>query len=219
MNVNSTSVSVVAHPAAAALLTRLRDKQTATEEFRQRLSALTLLLVAEALRDATTVPDPVETPLGRAEGLRLEPLPAIVPVLRAGLGMLDATLRLVPGAPVGFIGMRRIEASGGSGHNGISHECYLESLPGVMEGAPVLLMDPMLATGGSAQAAIRVLRAAGVGPITMVCVLAAPEGVASMQRTAPDVRIVTAAVDSRLDERAFIVPGLGDAGDRLYGSA
>ncbi len=208
------SVTIVDHPVAAALLTRLRDKDTAVEEFRQRLDALTFLLVSEALTDATSVTEAVETPLGPAEGSRLEPMPAIVPVLRAGLGMLDAALRLLPAAPVGFVGMRRIETS-----DGVGHECYLESLPGVLEDRPVLVLDPMLATGGSAAAVIRVLAESSVGPVTMVCTLAAPEGIAALQSSAADVRIVTAAVDSHLDERAFIVPGLGDAGDRLYGSA
>lgn len=208
------SVSILDHPAAAALLTRLRDKHTAVEEFRQRLDALTFLLISEALADATCVPEQVETPLGPADGSRLEPMPAIVPVLRAGLGMLDAALRLLPAAPVGFVGMRRVETS-----DGVGHECYLESLPSVLEDRPVLVLDPMLATGGSASEVIRVLEASGVGPVTMVCMLAAPEGVAALQRSAAGVRIVTAAVDSHLDERAFIVPGLGDAGDRLYGTA
>jgi len=214
MSVNPANVTTVDHPVAAALLTRLRDKDTAVEEFRQRLDALTFLLVSEALTDATSVPEAVETPLGPAEGSRLEPMPAIVPVLRAGLGMLDAALRLLPAAPVGFVGMRRIET-----YDGVGHECYLESLPGVLEDRPVLVLDPMLATGGSAAAVIRVLGESGVGPVTMVCTLAAPEGIAALQSSAADVRIVTAAVDSHLDERAFIVPGLGDAGDRLYGSA
>lgn len=214
MSVSPTNVTTVDHPVAAALLTRLRDKHTAVEEFRQRLDALTFLLVSEALTDATSVPEATETPLGPAEGSRLEPMPAIVPVLRAGLGMLDAALRLLPAAPVGFVGMRRIETS-----DGVGHECYLESLPTVLEDRPVLVLDPMLATGGSAAAVIRVLAESGVGPVTMVCTLAAPEGIAALQRSAADVRIVTAAVDSHLDERAFIVPGLGDAGDRLYGSA
>ena len=208
------SVSILDHPVAAALLTRLRDKDTAVEEFRQRLDALTFLLVSEALADAACVPEPVQTPLGSADGSRLEPMPAIVPVLRAGLGMLDAALRLLPAAPVGFVGMRRVETS-----DGVGHECYLESLPSVLEDRPVLVLDPMLATGGSASEVIRVLAASGVGPITMVCMLAAPEGIAALQRSAAGVRIVTAAVDSHLDERAFIVPGLGDAGDRLYGTA
>lgn len=208
------SVSIVDHPVAAALLTRLRNKDTAVEEFRQRLDSLTFLLVAEALTDASWVPEPVETPLGPAEGSCLEPMPAIVPVLRAGLGMLDAALRLLPAAPVGFVGMRRIETS-----DGVGHECYLESLPSVLEDRPVLVLDPMLATGGSAAEVIRVLVASGVGPVTMVCTLAAPEGIAALHRSAAEARIVTAAVDSHLDERAFIVPGLGDAGDRLYGSA
>lgn len=214
MNVSPINVSTVDHPVAAALLTRLRDKDTAVEEFRQRLDALAFLLVSEALTDATWVSEPVETPLGPAEGSRLEPMPAIVPVLRAGLGMLDAALRLLPAAPVGFVGMRRIETS-----DGVGHECYLESLPSVLEDRPVLVLDPMLATGGSAAEVIRVLVASGVGSVTMVCALAAPEGIAALQRSAADVRIVTAAVDSHLDERAFIVPGLGDAGDRLYGLA
>ena len=208
------SVSILDHPVAAALLTRLRDKDTAVEEFRQRLDALTFLLISEALADATCVREQVETPLGPAEGSRLAPMPAIVPVLRAGLGMLDAALRLLPAAPVGFVGMRRVETS-----DGVGHECYLESLPSVLEDRPVLVLDPMLATGGSASEVIRVLAASGVGPVTMVCMLAAPEGIAALQRSAAEVRIVTAAVDSHLDERAFIVPGLGDAGDRLYGTA
>ncbi len=208
------NISVVDHPVAAALLTRLRDRNTDVEEFRQRLDSLTFLLVSEALADATSAPAKVETPLGPAEGSRLDPMPAIVPVLRAGLGMLDAALRLLPAAPVGFIGMRRLESP-----DGVSHECYLESLPSVLEDRPVLVLDPMLATGGSAAEVIRVLAASGVGRVTMVCALAAPEGIEALRSSVPDIRIVTAAVDSHLNEQAYIVPGLGDAGDRLYGAA
>ncbi len=228
------SLRVIEHPLAAALLTRLRNKDTAAEAFRQQLDSLSLMLVLEALTDATWVNEPVETPVGWAQGSRLESTPAIVPVLRAGLGMLDAALRLLPAAPVGFIGMRRIEASGHADNAGqaghtvagasspqsaVGHECYLESLPAVLRDRPVLVLDPMLATGGSAVAATQVLDKAGAGPVTLVCVLAAPEGIAAVRADAPHVRVVTAAVDSHLDERAFIVPGLGDAGDRLYGAA
>ncbi len=208
------SITVVDHPVAAALLTRLRDRNTDVEEFRQRLDSLTFLLVSEALADATSAGTQVETPLGPAEGSRLDPIPAIVPVLRAGLGMLDAALRLLPAAPVGFIGMRRLESA-----DGVSHECYLESLPSVLEDRPVLVLDPMLATGGSAAEVIRVLDASGVGRVTMVCALAAPEGVEALRSRVPGIRIVTAAIDSHLNDQAYIVPGLGDAGDRLYGAA
>ncbi len=231
MNISPANLSVVAHPAAAALLTRLRDKNTEVAEFRRCLDALAHLLVVAALADAATAPEPVETPLGPTEGKRLEPAPGVVPVVRAGLGMLDAALRLLPSAPVGFVGMRRIErgqiVEGGAGSQvvggsealgSVSHECYLESLPRVLAGRGVLVLEVMLATGGSAVEVVRLLSAAGASPITLVCALAAPEGVEAVNSSFPDVQIVTAALDSHLNEQAYIVPGLGDAGDRLYGA-
>ncbi|WP_419840565.1 uracil phosphoribosyltransferase [Candidatus Poriferisodalis sp.] len=207
------SVTIVEHPLAAEHLRHLRHKNTARDDFRRHLDGLTSVLLTQALADATCVPADVETPLGTAGASRLEPMPAIVPVVRAGLGMLEAALRLLPVAPVGFVGMRRIEAD-----QGVGHECYLESLPSELEGRPVVVLDPMLATGGSAAEVLRLVAAAGAGPLTLVCALAAPEGVEAL-RSAAEVHVVTGALDSHLDERKFIVPGLGDAGDRLYGLA
>lgn len=207
------NVNVVDHPVAAAHLSALRHIDTSRDEFRLHLDALTSVLLTAALADAASVPAEVQTPLAMAPGVRLEPMPAVVPVLRAGLGMLDAALRLLPEAPVGFVGLKRIESD-----DGVSHVGYLESLPNELGGRPVLLLDPMVATGGSVAEALRVLAEAGVGPVTIVCALAAPEGVAALQNTA-GAQMVTASVDSHLNERAYIVPGLGDAGDRLYGVA
>ena len=234
------NVRVVDHPVAASHLRALRHRDTSRDEFRQHLDALTSVLLTEALADASTVTEPVPTPLDTAAGRRLMPMPAVVPVLRAGLGMLDAALRLLPEAPVGFVGLKRVESD-----DGVSHVGYLESLPNELGGRPVLLLDPMLATGGSVAEALRVLAEAGVGPVTIVCALAAPEGIVALGGDAagrpvpasaspaqtqpsdalssstqpPQTQLVTASIDSHLNERAFIVPGLGDAGDRLYGTA
>ena len=212
-------ITVVEHPAAAMHLARLRSTDTGRDEFRQHLDALATVLVVEALADVAAIPTRVETPLGTADGMRIEPMPTLVPVLRAGLGMLDAALRLVPEAPVGFLGTQRIESSGTLS---VDHRHYLETLPADVGDRPAIVLDPMLATGGTLIDACITLSDAGARPLTVVCALAAPEGVAALQAAGAgrfEAHVVTAAIDSHLDERAYIVPGLGDAGDRLYGTS
>ena len=202
-------VVVVDHPLAQARLTVLRDAATAPPRFRQALGELSALLVHEALRDLPTTTVEVETPLAPAPGVRIEP-PLLVPVLRAGLGMLDAAQRLLPEAAVGFVGMRRNEET-------FEPEAYLNTVPDDLDGQAALVLEPMLATGGSLASTCALLADAGAGQITAVCVLAAPEGVAALEAALPGARLFTAAIDQGLNERAYIVPGLGDAGDRQFG--
>ena len=204
-------VVVVDHPLAQARLTVLRDTATASPQFRQALGELSALLVYEALRDLPAATVEIETPLSPAPGVRIDEPPLLVPVLRAGLGMLDAAQRLLPEAAVGFIGVRRNEDT-------FEPEPYLNTIPDDLDGQAVLVLEPMLATGGSLAYSCGLLDAAGAGLLTVVCVLAAPQGVAALEAAAPDCRLITAAVDDGLNERAYIVPGLGDAGDRQFGA-
>lgn len=206
---------VIDHPLVAHKLTTLRDVRTDSPTFRRLADELVTLLAYEATRDVRTTPVTVETPLASAEGVRLaRPAPLVVPILRAGLGMLDGMTRLLPTAEVGFLGMVRNEDT-------LKAATYATRLPEDLEGRQCYVLDPMLATGGTLAAAIRLLLGRGAGHVTAICLLAAPEGLELMEATFPEdtapVRIVTAAVDERLNERGFIVPGLGDAGDRLYG--
>jgi uracil phosphoribosyltransferase len=205
-------VRVVDHPLAAARLTTLRDGRTDPPTFRAALAELAAMLVYEATRDLGTEPVPVRTPVAATTGHRLVRRPLLVPVLRAGLGMAEAAYGLLPDAGMGFVGLARDEAT-------LQPRAYLESLPASLAGRPVLVLDPMLATGGSLVHCCGVLRDRGADDITVVCVLAAPEGVARLRAARLGVRLVTAAVDDRLDDRGFIVPGLGDAGDRQFGAA
>jgi uracil phosphoribosyltransferase len=205
----SDRVCVVGHPLAAARLTVLRDRRTDRAGFRAALHGLAGMLVYEALRDLPVESSPVQTPLATAPGARIARSPHLVPVLRAGLGMLGAASSLLPEAPVGFVGLARDEQT-------LEPHAYLTSLPEKLTGDPVLLLDPMLATGGSVLRAVDLLVGRGAGDVTIVCVLAAPEGLAAVFAADRAVRVVTAAIDERLDERAFIVPGLGDAGDRQF---
>ncbi len=203
-------VRVVDHPLAAARLTTLRDERTGNAAFRAALRDLTLMLVYEATRDATTDAVSVRTPLADTTGCRLANPPLLVPVLRAGLGMVDQAHALIPEARVGFVGIARDEET----HLPIP---YLESLPNDLTGDPVMVLDPMLATGGSMAHTIGLLKARNADDITAICVVVAPEGIALLEQVAPDMRVFTAAVDERLNEIAYIVPGLGDAGDRQFG--
>ncbi|MGH9246132.1 MAG: uracil phosphoribosyltransferase [Acidimicrobiales bacterium] len=203
---------VVDHPLAAQHLTRLRDAATDRAAFRHALDGLAEILVYEATRPLATEAVEVATPLAVAAGVRVASPPLVVPVLRAGLGMLGAVLRLLPDAPTGFIGVARNEAT-------FVPEPYMNSVPAELGRRDVLVLDPMLATGGSLEHTARVLRERGAGRITAVCVLAAPEGLQRLEKAAIVDVVVTAAVDSHLNEQAFIVPGLGDAGDRLFGTA
>lgn len=203
-------VHIVDHPLALARLTTLRDKHTGHAAFRAALGDLTAMLVYEATRDAPRETFPIHTPLAQALGVRPAGTPLLVPVLRAGLGMVDRALALLPEARVGFVGVARDEET----HRATG---YLESLPDDLTGRPVMVLDPMLATGGSVRHTVGLLHRRGATEITVLCVVAAPEGVAALEKTAPDARLFTVAVDDGLNEIAFIVPGLGDAGDRQYG--
>ena len=203
-------VSVVDHPLAQARLTALRGADTPSPEFRRALDELSGLLVYEALRDLPAAVVRVDTPLAPTSGVRIDDPPLLVPVLRAGLGMLEAARKLLPEAAVGFLGVRRNEET-------FQPEPYLNTVPDDLRGQAVLVLEPMLATGGSLAYVCGRMAAAGAGQITAVCVLAAPEGVKALKAAAPGIRLFTASVDEGLNDRAYIVPGLGDAGDRQFG--
>ena len=204
--------TVVTHAALADIMARLRDESTEPGEFRARIADVATLLTGEATRDLPTSPREVITPVGTTVGQRLDPRPVVVPILRAGLGMLDAFLRLVPAAEVGFLGLKRDEKT-------LVPAVYMERLPDRLAGRHVFLVDPMLATGGSLVFAIDRLLARGADRITCLCVVAAPEGVAAVEHAVGDapVDLFLAALDESLNSDGYIVPGLGDAGDRLFG--
>ncbi len=189
----------------------LRDVTTPPPEFRRAANRISVLLAAEALRKVPSRRSTVTTPLGPADGLVVAGDVVVVPVLRAGLGMLDAVLELLPSARVGHIGLQRDEATA------IASKYYTK-LPRNLEDSFVLMIDPMLATGGSAVAAIDLIKAAGARVIRMICIVAAPEGVTLVEQHHPDVEIYTPVVDRELNPHKYIVPGLGDFGDRLYGT-
>jgi uracil phosphoribosyltransferase len=203
-------VRVIDHPLAAARLTTLRDANTDNAGFRAALRDLTLMLVYEATRDSAAETVTVRTPLAETTGYRLANPPLLVPVLRAGLGMVDQAHALIPEARVGFVGVARDETT----HQPTP---YLESLPDDLSTQPVIVLDPMLATGGSMAHTIGLLQARNVVDVTAICVVVAPEGLAALESVAPDLRLFTAAIDERLNDIAYIVPGLGDAGDRQFG--
>lgn len=203
------SVTVVDHPLAGHLLTQLRDQGTAPPVFRTLAKRLALALALEAIRDLPTTEVEVQGPLERAKGRVLGDLVA-VPILRAGLGMLEAVTELFPEVAVGYIGLERDEAS-------LRPQSYYRKLPQVA-GRHVLVLDPMLATGGSGSAATAAVREGDPASIRFVCVVSAPEGIARMEGDHPDVPIFTAAVDRQLNEHGYILPGLGDFGDRLFGT-
>jgi uracil phosphoribosyltransferase len=203
-------VTIIAHPVVQHHLTVLRDRRTGPEEFRQRLAQAAALMVYEATRSLGTSPLGVRTPLAVARGVRLEKEVLLVPVLRAGLGMLDGILRLIPDARVGFIGLKRSEKT-------LHASSYHKSLPEELGSFEILLIDPMLATGGSIVAALGLLAARGARRVRVVSLVAAPEGIARVHKRYPELPIFTAAVDLRLNRKGYILPGLGDAGDRLFG--
>jgi uracil phosphoribosyltransferase len=202
---------MIEHPLVHDALMELRDVVTAPSAFRRAATRISLLLAAEALRSLPTVVTTVTTPLGPAQGRVLRTDLVVVPVLRAGLSMLEPVLQLVPSARVGHIGLQRDEATARA-------SWYYSKLPADLGQSHVLMVDPMLATGGSAVAAVDLVKAAGARSIALVCIISAPEGVAMLQTRHPDVDIYTPVVDKELNAHKFIVPGLGDFGDRLYGT-
>ena len=203
-------IIVVDHPLVGDRLRTLRDSGTDTAGFRAAMDALGTMLCYEAFRSVPTVEIPETTPVIETTGVAVDGVPLIVPVLRAGLGLLEPATRLLPGAQVGFIGLARDEQT----HEPFSYLC---SLPDDLAGRHVVVLDPMLATGGSLVTTLETLTARGATGITVVCVLCAPEGVELVRDSGLAGTLVTATIDERLDEAAFIVPGLGDAGDRLFG--
>lgn len=207
-------VIVADHPLITHKLTVLRDKHTPPPTFRQLVEELMTLLAYEATRDARVSPIEIETPVARTTGVHLsDPQPLIVPILRAGLGMLEGMVTLMPTAEVGFLGMARDEVT-------LQPTTYAERLPESLTGRQCFVLDPMLATGGSLAAAIEFLFARGASDVTAVCILGTPEGVQTVRDAVGDraVTLVLGALDQGLNEHAYIVPGLGDAGDRLYGT-
>ena len=204
------NVTVIAHPLVQQNLARLRDERTAPQEFRRVLGEVAALMVYEATRDFAVRTVSVRTPLAVTRGSQLKREVLLVPVLRAGLGMLDPILQLIPHARVGFIGLKREEKT-------LQAITYHKSLPDDLRAFEIILMDPMLATGGSAVSAMDLMAERGGRHVRMVNLLAAPEGIRHLHRHYPALPIFTAAIDRRLNERGFIVPGLGDAGDRMWG--
>ncbi|WP_336922011.1 uracil phosphoribosyltransferase [Aquipuribacter sp. SD81] len=207
-------VHVADHPLVAHKLSTLRDERTDSPTFRRLAEELVTLLAYEATRDVATEEVSVTTPLTTTTGVRLaSPKPIVVPILRAGLGMLDGMVRLLPTAEVGFLGMMRDEST-------LKPATYANRLPDDLSGRQCYVLDPMLATGGTLAMAVDYLHDKGARTITAICLLGAPEGVEALERHVGDdvdLTVVLAGLDERLDERGFIVPGLGDAGDRLYG--
>ncbi len=201
---------VVDHPIARTRLSVMRDKRSSNSEFRAALRELSTLLVYEATRELEITETAIETPVGPTTGHELANPPLLVPVLRAGLGMAEAAFNLFPESQMGFVGVARNEDS----HD---PEAYMASLPDSLAGRPVIVLDPMLATGGSLLHCIDLLVARGASDITVVCVLASPEGVARLAANGQPTRLVTASIDEGLNDNAYIVPGLGDAGDRQFG--
>jgi uracil phosphoribosyltransferase len=203
-------VLVVDHPLAQSRLTVMRDARTDPASFRAALHELTTMLVYEAARSFPIEHYAVQTPVAHATGTRLPNPPLLVPVLRAGLGMADAALGLLPESSMGFVGLARDEKT-------FQPRAYMESLPERLSDRPVLVLDPMLATGGSLEHCCRLLVDRGCTDITVVCALATPDGIERLEGSGLPLRIVTASIDRELNDRKFIVPGLGDAGDRQFG--
>lgn len=205
-------LTIVDHPLVQHKLTHMRDRATTTGDFRRLLREISLLLCYEVLRDLPLTMRTIDTPLTEMEAPVLAGKKvALISILRAGNGLLDGVLELVPSARVGFVGLYRDEET-------LKPVQYYFKVPGDLADRPVLVVDPMLATGNSSAAAVDLLKEQGARDIRFLCLLAAPEGVARMKEAHPDVRVVTAAVDEKLNEKGYILPGLGDAGDRLYGT-
>jgi uracil phosphoribosyltransferase len=202
---------VVRHPLIDDIFARIRDRSTPPDEFRRLARRISLLLVAEATRDLVLEPGSVDTPLETTQVKRVASRVVAVPVLRAGLGMLEAFLDLVPQAQVGYFGLERDEETAVARR-------YYEKVPKDLAGAVIFLLDPMLATGGSAVMAVEGLQDLGAQQTRLLSIVAAPEGVAFFEERVPDASIYTAALDRELNDRKYILPGLGDFGDRLYGT-
>ena len=205
-------VTELNHPLITHKLAILRDKKTGTKEFREIIGEIAMFLCYEALKDIELEPVKIKTPLEEYETGKLnEDKYAFIPILRAGLGMLDGVNKVVPNAKIGHIGMYRDEKT-------FIPVNYFFKVPKGIENKTVILLDPMLATGGSANDAIELLKSKGVKNIKFLCIIAAPEGIKAMQEKYPDVQIYTTSIDERLNEKAYILPGLGDAGDRIFGT-
>ena len=207
-------VHVANHPLIAHKVTVLRDEKTPSSTFRELIGEIVTLLAYEATREVKTVPVTVKTPVAETKGTALaKPDPVVIPILRAGLGMLEGMERLIPSAQVGFLGMVRDEKT-------LQASTYANRLPSDLTGRQCYVLDPMLATGGTLVAAIHYLLDLGAADITAICIISSPEGIAALEKEFKDQKaltIVTAALDEKLNEKGYIVPGLGDAGDRLYG--
>jgi uracil phosphoribosyltransferase len=208
-------IHIADHPLITHKLTVLRDEKTDSPTFRALTEEIVTLLAYEAMRKIKTHPVTVKTPVANASGEQItKPLPVVVPILRAGLGMLEGMSRLVPTVEIGFLGMVRDEKT-------LKASTYANRLPEDLTNRQCYILDPMLATGGTLVAAIEFLAAKGAADITAICILAAPEGIATLEKAFAnselDLKLVTGALDERLNEKGYIVPGLGDAGDRLYG--
>lgn len=201
---------LVEHPLISERLTRLRMRATPRPEFRRVLTELSSFVIYEALRNLETTAIDIDTPLEPTDGVKITQSPILVPVMRAGLGMLDAALDLLPESRVGFIGLKRDEDT-------LLPHAYANTVPDDLEGRPTLVLDPMLATGGSLAHTVDLLRESNAGVITVACVLTCPEGVALMDERHADVAIYTGSIDTALNDVGFIRPGLGDAGDRQFG--
>jgi uracil phosphoribosyltransferase len=207
------TTTVLDHPLVRHKLSLIRDRKTPGSLFRALIEEVGLLLAVEATRDLPVEPVVIETPLERTETARLRSLdPVLVPVLRAGLGLLPSFLRLLPTAKVGHLGLYR-------DHDSLVPVPYYRNFPPLLDARPVFVLDPMLATGGSASEAVSQLKGAGAANLVLASVLAAPEGLRRLQEDHPDLRIVVGAVDRQLNDQGYILPGLGDAGDRLFGTA
>jgi uracil phosphoribosyltransferase len=207
----SPNVIVIEHPVIQTKLTELRDFTTDYRKFRALLNEIAALMVYEVTRDWPTQPRPVQTPMERTTGHVLARKVTLVPILRAGLGMAEGVLHLLPDARMGHLGVYRDEKT-------LEPVSYYQKLPPDIATTEVLLIDPMLATGGSGSAAVSFLRNAGVQSMKFVCLVAAPEGIQALHRQHPDVPIYCAAIDRELNEKGYILPGLGDAGDRIFGT-
>lgn len=203
-------VTVIAHPLVQQNLTKLRDARTGPEAFRRGLGEVASLMVYEATRSFQTRSVSVTTPLAKTRGAQLKHEVVLVPILRAGLGMMGSILQLIPHARVGFIGLKRHEQT-------LHASVYHKSLPADLSSFEIILIDPMLATGGSTLAALKLLAERGARRVRLVSLVAAPEGIARVHEHYPELPIFTAAIDEKLNAKGYIVPGLGDAGDRLFG--